>query len=83
MAESHREGRGSMSSVKISGEVKTVQLARKEDKESIKLMARIVIEFQPTAKGIQELQDLIAMQELPVNITISAQQMALSEAGKA
>ena len=67
--------------VRISGEVKNVTIGRKEIKESISLVAKILIEFTPTEKGITELQDLIAMQELPVNITISNQQMPLPLTG--
>lgn len=64
--------------VKIDGEVKTITTGRKEDREgNIKLVARILIEFEPTEKGIADLQDLIALQELPVNVSIVAQQYGL------
>ena len=67
-----------MGTVRLDGEVKTITTGRKEDREgNIKLVARVLIEFTPTEKGIAELQDLIAMQELPVNVTISAQQGTL------
>jgi hypothetical protein len=67
-----------MGTVKIDGEVKQITTGRKEDKEgNIKLVARVLIEFTPTEKGTAELQDLIALQELPVNVTISAQQGTL------
>ena len=52
-----------MGTVRIDGEVKQITTGRKEDKEgNIKLVARVLIEFTPTEKGISELQDLIAMQ---------------------
>jgi len=60
--------------VRISGEVKNISTGRKEDKDGIRLVAKVMIEFVPTEKGIAELQDLMAMQELPVNVTITAQQ---------
>lgn len=63
--------------VKLDGEVKTIQLARKETADKIVLVARVLLEFTPTEKGISELQDLMAMQELPVNVTITGQQMEL------
>lgn len=63
--------------VKISGEVKNIAIGRKEDKDGIHLVAKILIEFIPTEKGVAELQDLMAMQELPVNVTITAQQLDL------
>jgi hypothetical protein len=67
-----------MGTVRLDGEVKTITLGRKEDKEgNAKLTARVLIEFVPTEKGITELQDLIAMQELPVNVSITSQQMDL------
>lgn len=66
-----------MGTVKLDGEVKTIQLARKETAEKIVLVARVLLEFVPTEKGIAELQDLMAMQELPVNVTITAQQFDL------
>jgi hypothetical protein len=69
-----------MGTVRLDGEVKTVQIARKETADSIKLVARIVFEFEPTAKGLSELQDLIALQELPVNLTITGQQLELPAA---
>jgi hypothetical protein len=67
-----------MGTVRIDGEVKTITTGRKEDREgNIKLVARVLIEFTPTEKGISELQDLIAMQELPVSVLISATQGTL------
>lgn len=67
-----------MNTVRIDGEVKTITTGRKEDKEgNISLVARVLIEFVPTEKGIADLQDLIALQELPVNVTIAAQQGTL------
>jgi len=66
--------------VKIQGEVKNLTIGRKEDKDGIHLVAKVVIEFIPTEKGIAELQDLLAMQELPVNVTITAQQLDLMAA---
>ena len=67
-----------MGTVKLDGEVKTITTGRKEDKEgNIKLVARVLIEFVPTEKGISELQDLIAIQDLPVNVVITAQQFDL------
>jgi len=66
-----------MGTVRLDGEVKTIQLARKETSDNIQLVARVVLEFTPTEKGIAELQDLLAMQELPVNVVITAQQFDL------
>ena len=67
-----------MGTVKLDGEVKTITTGRKLDAEgNPKLVARVLIEFVPTEKGISELQDLIAMQELPVNVVITAQQIDL------
>jgi len=67
-----------MGTVRLNGEVKTITTGRKEDKDgNIKLVARVMIEFTPTEKGIAELQDLIAMQELPVNVTLTPQQFDL------
>ena len=66
-----------MSTVNLAGEVKKVQIVRKESADSIKLAAQIIFEFEPTSKGIAELQDLIAMQELPVKVTITGQQIEL------
>ena len=67
-----------MGTVRLDGEVKTITTGRKEDREgNIKLVARVLIEFTPTEKGIAELQDLIAMQELPVSVLISATQGTL------
>ena len=67
-----------MGTVKLDGEVKTITTGRKEDREgNIKLVARVLIEFVPTEKGIAELQDLIAIQDLPVNVVITAQQFDL------
>jgi hypothetical protein len=64
--------------VKIDGEVKQITTGRKLDSEgNPKLVARVLIEFVPTEKGIAELQDLIAMQELDVHVTIAAAQMEL------
>ena len=71
-----------MGTVRLDGEVKTIQLARKETAEKIVLVARVLLEFTPTEKGIAELQDLMAMQELPVNVTITAQQFDLPITGK-
>ena len=67
-----------MGTVKIDGEVKQITTGRKLDSEgNLKLVARVLIEFVPTEKGIAELQDLIALQELDVHVTITAQQMEL------
>lgn len=64
--------------VKIDGEVKQITTGRKLDSEgNPKLVARVLIEFVPTEKDISELQDLIAMQELDVHVTIAAAQMDL------
>ena len=67
-----------MGTVKIDGEVKQITIGRKEDKGgNPKLVVRVIIEFVPTEEGIAELQDLIAIQELCVLVTITAQQMDL------
>lgn len=67
-----------MGTVRIDGEVKQITTGRKLDSEgNPKLVARVLIEFVPTEKGISELQDLIALQELPVNILITGQQREL------
>lgn len=64
--------------VKLDGEVKTITTGRKLDSEgNPKLVARVLIEFVPTEKGIAELQDLLAMQELDVRVTIAAAQLEL------
>lgn len=63
--------------VKIDGEVKSIAIGRKEDKDGIHLVAKVLIEFIPTEKGIEELQDLLAMQELPVKISITSAQLDL------
>ena len=63
--------------VRIDGEIKTINLARKDKEGNIKLVARVLIEFVPTEKGISELQDLIDIQDLPVNVVITAQQFDL------
>jgi hypothetical protein len=67
-----------MGTVKLDGEVKTITTGRKLGSEgNPKLVARVLIEFVPTEKGIQELQDLIALQEMDVHVSISAQQYEL------
>ena len=67
-----------MGTVKLDGEVKQITTGRKLDSEgNPKLVARVLIEFVPTERGIAELQDLIALQELDVHVTITAQQMEL------
>jgi len=64
--------------VKIDGEVKTVSVARKVDRDDVpKLVARVVIEFEPTEKGITELQDLIGMQDQLVNVVFTGRQIEL------
>jgi hypothetical protein len=64
--------------VKIDGELKTISIGRKPEKEgTAKLVARVILEFEPTEKGIAELQDLIAMQDQFVNVVISTRQIEL------
>ena len=64
--------------VKIDGVVKKIDIDRRPEKEGpAKLVARVIIEFEPTERGISELQDLIAMQNDLVNIQIVARQIEM------
>ena len=64
--------------VKIDGEIRNVSISRKVDREeNAKLVAKVVIEFEPSEKGIAELQDLIAMQDQEVNVVFTGRQIEL------
>lgn len=71
-----------MGQVKLDGEVKRVAITRKtDDAGNGKLVAQVVLEFVPTDRGISELQDLIAMQDRLINVSISDRQIDLPLAG--